>query len=89
MKQFNIEPDDLASAIAEDQSWQKAARYRNATGDTWDGKGEIPQWLRNAMSAGQSLEHFAVNGETTPAKHPLPKVDWQNDPFAGSPLSNR
>ncbi|MPW23487.1 H-NS histone family protein [Paraburkholderia sp. CNPSo 3157] len=87
MKEFGIEPDDLASAIAEDQLRQKEARYRSATGETWDGKGEIPLWLKKIMSAGQSLEHFAVNGETNHAKGLLPRVDWQNDPFAGSPLA--
>ncbi|SEJ75960.1 H-NS histone family protein [Paraburkholderia diazotrophica] len=87
MKEFGIEPDDLASAIAEDQLRQKASRYRSATGETWDGKGEIPHWLKKVMSAGQSLEHFAINGETNHANSPLPTIDWQNDPFAGSPLA--
>ncbi|MEX3934220.1 H-NS family nucleoid-associated regulatory protein [Paraburkholderia phymatum] len=87
MKEFGIEPNDLASAIVEDQLRQKEARYRSATGETWDGKGEVPHWLKKAMTAGQSLEHFAVNGEANGAKNPLQKVDWQNDPFAGSPLA--
>ncbi|SIT43882.1 Histone family protein nucleoid-structuring protein H-NS [Paraburkholderia piptadeniae] len=87
MKEFGIEPDDVASAIAEDQLRQKEARYRSATGETWDGNGEIPHWLKKVMSAGQSLEHFAVNGETNRAKSPLQEVGWQNDPFAGSPLA--
>ncbi|WP_408406555.1 H-NS family nucleoid-associated regulatory protein [Paraburkholderia sediminicola] len=34
------------------------ARYRNAAGDSWDGRGEIPRWLRQAASAGQSVQHF-------------------------------
>ncbi|OUL97311.1 H-NS histone family protein, partial [Paraburkholderia hospita] len=49
MEEYGIEPDDLASAIAGDQVRQKSARYQNATGDTWTGDGEMPQWLKQAM----------------------------------------
>ena len=49
MEEHGIEPDDLASAIAGDQVRQKAARYQNATGDTWTGDGEMPQWLKQAI----------------------------------------
>lgn len=37
-----------------------APRYRNAEGQTWDGQGAMPDWLRRAVNAGQSLEHFSV-----------------------------
>ncbi|MFP3559572.1 H-NS histone family protein, partial [Paraburkholderia sp. SIMBA_049] len=48
---------------------------------------ERPQWLKQAISAGQSVEHFAVDGaaQSTPAAGR--KVDWRQDPFAGSPLA--
>ncbi|WP_084210127.1 H-NS family nucleoid-associated regulatory protein [Ralstonia sp. A12] len=36
------------------------ARYRSADGQTWDGEGEMPDWLRRAVNAGQSPEHFRV-----------------------------
>ncbi|SKD04112.1 H-NS histone family protein [Burkholderia sp. CF099] len=87
MAEVGIEPDDLAAAIAEDQSRQKAARYRSATGEIWSGNGEMPQWLKQAISAGQSLEHFAVARtiEQEPETHS--KVDWRQDPFAGSRLA--
>ncbi|WP_322058484.1 H-NS family nucleoid-associated regulatory protein [Paraburkholderia sp. J63] len=87
MAEFGIKPDDLADSIARDQRRHSETRYRNAAGETWDGKGEIPQWLQQATSAGQSLEHFAINGTARelPGKHS--GVDWRNDPFAGTRLA--
>ena len=87
MAQFGIKPDDLAESIARDQRRHSETRYRNAAGETWDGKGEIPQWLQQATSAGQSLEHFAINGTARelPGKHS--GIDWRNDPFAGTRLA--
>ncbi|MHB9839687.1 H-NS histone family protein [Paraburkholderia terrae] len=87
MAEFGIELDDVAAVIAQDQIQQKSAKYRSATGETWSGEGEMPQWLKQAISAGQSLEHFAVDGaaQSTPATRP--KVDWRQDPFAGGPLA--
>ncbi|WP_253074241.1 H-NS family nucleoid-associated regulatory protein [Paraburkholderia caribensis] len=88
MEEVGIELDDLAAAIAEDQIKQKTARYRSATGEICSGEGEMPQWLSQAVSAGQSLEHFAF--EPRPAlamTEARPKVDWSQDPFAGSRLA--
>jgi DNA-binding protein H-NS len=90
MAEVGIELDDLAAAIAEDQLKQKTARYRSATGEAWSGDGEMPQWLKQAISAGQSMEHFAVE-RTAPAASATietrTKVDWSQDPFAGSRLA--
>jgi len=33
---------------------------RNAVGLTWDGQGEMPDWLRRAVNAGQSVEFYRV-----------------------------
>ncbi|MFM0741087.1 H-NS histone family protein [Paraburkholderia xenovorans] len=91
MEEFGIKPEDLAAVLAKEQGGQKNARYRSATGDTWDGQGDMPQWLKQAISAGQSIGHFELSATPTatpaaavPAKK---RVDWQNDPFAGSPLA--
>ncbi|QCP54242.1 H-NS histone family protein [Trinickia violacea] len=88
MAQVGIKVADLAAALAEDRSKQKSVRYRNAFGDTWDGKGAMPQWLVQATSAGQSLEHFAA---AKPAKKLVSRapatVDWSKDPFAGTRLA--
>ncbi|CAG9269811.1 H-NS family nucleoid-associated regulatory protein [Paraburkholderia caribensis] len=86
MSEVGIELDDLAAAIAEDQINQKAARYRSATGEIWSGDGEMPQWLKQAISAGQSMEHFAVE-RTAATMEARPKIDWSQDPFAGSRLA--
>jgi DNA-binding protein H-NS len=87
MAEVGIELDDLAAALAEDQVRQKAARYRSATGETWAGDGEMPQWLKQAISAGQSLEHFAVERAALVTMEPRPKIDWSQDPFSGSRLA--
>lgn len=36
------------------------AKYRNEAGLTWGGRGKRPQWLRDALAAGKTLEEFAV-----------------------------
>ena len=89
MEEFGIEPDDLALALASDKLKQKVARYRSATGDSWSGEGEMPQWLKQAISAGQSLDHFALSSEAAAPQRSREAVDWHNDPFAGSPLARR
>lgn len=37
-----------------------AARYRSADGQSWDGEGDMPDWLQRAVNAGQSPEHFRI-----------------------------
>jgi DNA-binding protein H-NS len=89
MEEFGIKPEDLAAVLAAEPKGQKAERYRSATGDSWDGQGEMPQWLKQAISAGQSIDHFELTSSPapTPAQQPRKQVDWLNDPFAGSPLA--
>ncbi|MGY6174294.1 H-NS family nucleoid-associated regulatory protein [Paraburkholderia strydomiana] len=62
-------------------------RYRSATGDTWTGKGELPKWLQQAVSAGQSIEHLAINQLSENARGELHRIDRSQDPFAGSRLA--
>jgi DNA-binding protein H-NS len=81
--------DDLASALAREQLKQKEARYRNAHGDTWNGEGEMPQWLKQAISAGQSIEHFELSSKPVLTRSSRESVDWRNDPFAGSRLARQ
>jgi DNA-binding protein H-NS len=88
MEEFGITADDLAVALADAKAEENNARYRSATGDAWSGEGEMPQWLRQAVSAGQSLKHFEL-ARTPESAAPRPKmVDWKDDPFAGSPLAH-
>ncbi|TWG85962.1 DNA-binding protein H-NS [Cupriavidus gilardii J11] len=35
--------------------------YRNALGQSWDGTGEMPDWLQRAVNAGQSAEFYRVD----------------------------
>lgn len=87
MTKVGIKLGDVAAAIAEERKRQKATRYRNASGDTWDGTSEMPQWLKQAKSAGQSLEHFAVGTASTSVGRARPAIDWSRDPFAGTRLA--
>jgi DNA-binding protein H-NS len=35
-------------------------KFRNESGGTWGGRGKRPQWLRDALASGKSLQDFAV-----------------------------
>ncbi|MFT0172079.1 H-NS family nucleoid-associated regulatory protein [Paraburkholderia mimosarum] len=87
MVEFGIEPEDIATSIAADQARLREVRFRDASGNTWDGKGAPPQWVVQATSAGQSLEHFAIDGGSTRDPGQRAGVDWRNDPFAGTKLA--
>lgn len=87
MAKVGIKVGDVAAAIAEERGRQKAARYRSAFGDSWDGKGDMPQWLKQATSAGQSLTHFAFEKPSPPISRGRAAIDWSRDPFAGTRLA--
>ncbi|HEY1610213.1 MAG TPA: H-NS histone family protein [Paraburkholderia sp.] len=55
MEEYGITLDDLAESIAESE---KQPMYRDAFGNTWDGQGDVPQWLTRYVHAGQDIEHF-------------------------------
>jgi DNA-binding protein H-NS len=90
MDEFGIRPEDLASALASGQSKQTEGRYRSAAGDEWNGDGEMPQWLKQTVSAGQSIKHFELPSKPAPTTSSLRvSVNWRDDPFAGSPLARQ
>ena len=35
-------------------------KYRDSAGNTWVGRGPRPQWLRDAMAAGKTLDDFRI-----------------------------
>jgi DNA-binding protein H-NS len=37
-----------------------AAQFRDAAGNTWVGRGKRPQWLRDALVAGHTLDEFRI-----------------------------
>lgn len=38
---------------------QREAKYQDAHGNVWGGRGPRPRWLRDALAAGHPLEDFA------------------------------
>jgi DNA-binding protein H-NS len=42
-----------------------AAKYRDASGNEWVGRGPRPIWLRQAIASGKSLADFAITKEAT------------------------
>ena len=38
----------------------RAVKFRDEAGRTWGGIGKRPQWLRDALAAGRTLQDFAV-----------------------------
>lgn len=36
-------------------------RFKDAQGHSWDGRGDLPEWLQRAVNAGQSVDHFRVS----------------------------
>ncbi len=37
-----------------------AVKFRDEAGNVWVGRGKRPQWIRDALAAGKSLQDFAV-----------------------------
>jgi len=87
MAQYGISSEAVAASIAADQARLRSARYRNAEGETWDGNGKAPDWVVQAMSAGQSLDHFAIKEVRDQEPNKALCVDWSGDPFAGTRLA--
>ena len=54
----------------------KAVRFRDDSGNTWVGRGPRPQWLRDALASGNSLEDFEVGkvGNFMGARAPRTRV---------------
>ena len=62
MARNGISLDDLVKAgcfLGGDRA-ERTVCYRSADGSTWDGRGELPDWLQRAVNAGQSIEHFRI-----------------------------
>ncbi|WP_415774354.1 H-NS family nucleoid-associated regulatory protein [Paraburkholderia sp. J7] len=87
ISEFGIKPEDIATSIAADREQLRVVRFCDASGNTWDGKGAPPQWVVQATSAEQSLEHFAIDGASNRDPGKRTGADWRNDPFAGTRLA--
>lgn len=44
------------------------AKYADGSGNTWGGRGPRPQWLREAIAGGKSLESFTASAASAPAR---------------------
>lgn len=62
MTEYGLTAADLGGkAPTKSAGGKVAAKYRNAaTGESWSGRGLQPNWLKNALAAGRSLQDFAV-----------------------------
>ncbi|MFM0406324.1 H-NS family nucleoid-associated regulatory protein [Paraburkholderia dipogonis] len=58
MDECGITESALQAALENDQ---RQLRYQDAFGNVWSGDGELPAWLKRAVAAGQSIEHFRCN----------------------------
>jgi DNA-binding protein H-NS len=45
-----------------------AARYADGQGNTWSGRGPRPRWLRDALTAGSTLEQLETAGSGSTVK---------------------
>ncbi|MFM0669290.1 H-NS family nucleoid-associated regulatory protein [Paraburkholderia sediminicola] len=59
MMECEITIEALEHALNRDVEDERMIRYRDAYGNAWTGLGEMPEWLRRAVAAGQSIDHFA------------------------------
>jgi DNA-binding protein H-NS len=60
--------DPARSSAAPKKRSTARAKYRDDSGNEWVGRGPRPQWLREALAAGKTLDDFAVGGHATGAK---------------------
>jgi DNA-binding protein H-NS len=62
MAKLGVTVADLSTAkIPQKTSGTKVpAKYRDAVGNTWSGRGRKPRWLEAQLAAGVPLEHFLI-----------------------------
>ncbi|WP_105510525.1 H-NS family nucleoid-associated regulatory protein [Paraburkholderia sp. BL21I4N1] len=58
MEDYGITLEVLAESIEADANAVRAVLYRDAFGNSWDGYGDKPDWLKRAIHAGQNIDHF-------------------------------
>jgi DNA-binding protein H-NS len=52
----------------------KPAKFADSNGNTWGGMGKRPQWIRDAIEAGKSLEEFLVASKKSAVVKAKPAV---------------
>jgi DNA-binding protein H-NS len=58
MDEYGITVEAVAESIAADKEAERPILYRDAMGNTWDGYGDPPDWLRRAVAAGQHMDFY-------------------------------
>lgn len=61
MEEYGITPEAIAESIQRD--FDERPIYRDARGNEWNGRGNMPDWLRAAKNAGVNPDFFLI--ETT------------------------
>jgi DNA-binding protein H-NS len=65
-QQLGLGSGSGATAVAKSKAKKggaaRSAKYADGQGNEWSGRGPRPHWLRDALSAGKTLEEFAVGG---------------------------
>lgn len=51
---------DASPARADQRKSPVPPKYRDQSGNVWSGRGMKPRWLQEHISAGRSIEEFAV-----------------------------
>lgn len=59
MDEFGITPQAIADSIQQDL--EQRPRFRDARGNEWNGRGEMPTWLGAAQNAGVNPDFFRIN----------------------------
>ncbi len=52
----------------------RPAKFVDEAGNSWGGMGKRPQWIREALEAGKSLDDFLVTGKKTTAAKARPSM---------------
>lgn len=61
MAEYMISVEDLRPGTKRARKARGQAKYADpVTGKTWTGKGRMPEWLKQAIAQGKSLDSFAV-----------------------------
>ena len=58
MDEYGITVEAVAESISADKQAERPILYRDAMGNTWDGHGDPPDWLRRAVAAGQQMDFY-------------------------------
>ncbi|MGC4078989.1 MAG: H-NS histone family protein [Rubrivivax sp.] len=63
--QYGLTAADLGLTAAKPRTRKRkivVAKYRDDAGNTWVGRGKRPQWVRDALTAGKTLQDLEVRG---------------------------